>query len=128
MNVALARTQYRKAESTAAAEQDNPHRIIEVTLRELERSVQVLIAARAAGRSYPDDHLNRGLTAVYILQSSLDFEAGAEIATSLFQVYEFVRIQVLKAFRREPDAQLDDALLAVTEILSAWREIRDQVG
>lgn len=128
MNTALARTQYRKAENTAIDQVVSPHQVIEVTLRELERALGVLVSAQGAGRPYPDAQLNRALTAVYILQSSLDFEAGAGIATSLFQVYEFVRIQVLHAFGRDPEAKLDDARFAIAEILDAWRSIAAQVG
>lgn len=127
MNTALARTQYRKAESTSIDQVVSPHQVIEVTLRELERALGVLVSARSAGRPYPDAQLNRAFTAVYILQSSLDFEAGAGIATSLFQVYEFVRIQVLHAFRRDDAANLDDARFAIAEILDAWRSIAAQV-
>lgn len=127
MNTALARTQYRKAESTSDVRHESPHRVIEVTLRELERALGVMLAAKDAGRPYPDLQLNRAFTAIYILESSLDFEAGPEIATSLFQVYEFVRVQVLHAFRRDDEAKLEDARFAIAEILDAWRAISDQV-
>lgn len=127
MNTALARNMYRRTETASSPAPDNPHRVIEITLNELERSVGVLAAAKASGLPYQPDHLNKAFTAIYILQSSLDFEAGGEIAVSLFQVYEFCRIQILHAFRRDEDPKLDEAKLAVSEILSAWQEIRTQV-
>lgn len=127
MSMAFARTSYRQAETYGAQEVDDPHQIISVTLRELERSLSVLKAAQESARKYPEDHLNRAFTAIYILQTSLDFEKGGDIATSLFQVYEFCRLQVVKAFRREENAQIPEALEAISGILSAWQEIGDQV-
>lgn len=123
MTVALARSKYRQAESSGAAQVESPHQVISVTLRELEKSLRVLHAAATAQKSYPEAHLNRAFTAIYILQSSLDFENGGEVANSLFQVYEFARLQVVKAFRREEDANLADASEAISGIYSAWQEI-----
>lgn len=94
---------------------------------ELDRSLAVLVAAQDQERALPDDHMNRCFTALYILQSSLDFEKGGDLAGSLFQIYEYARLQVLKAFRKELDADLEQAKLAIDGIRSAWAEIEDQV-
>ena len=91
------------------------------------RSLDVLCSAQEQGVPFPDTHLNRCFTAIYILQSSLDYETGGELATSLFQVYEYSRLQVLKAFRREPDPELSQARTAIQGILSAWEEIGPRV-
>jgi len=87
----------------------------------------VLIAAKSADRDMPSDHFNRCFTAIYILQSSLDFEKGGELAGSLFQVYEYARLQVLSAFKRDETADLDQARIAIEGIKSAWTEIGPQV-
>jgi flagellar protein FliS len=120
MSFVDARAQYRRAEAGAPVVLDNPHQIIQVTLRELEKSLTVLSHAMAQGQTLPDSHLNRAFTAIYILQSSLDFEQGGEIATNLFQVYEYCRLKVVSAFRREPDATLTEAATYIREILQAW--------
>lgn len=123
MTFADARARYRRAETAEFQVVDDPHQIVLVTLRELERSLKALAAAAAVGSSYPDQHLNRAFTAIYILQSSLDFENGGEIAGNLFQVYEYCRLQVSAAFRREAGPQLDDAATHIGGILSAWEQI-----
>ena len=127
MSVSIARSQYRKTESAAAPEVESPHKVILVTLTELDRSLAVLVAAQDQECALPDDHMNRCFTALYILQSSLDFEKGGDLAGSLFQIYEYARLQVLKAFRKELDADLEQAKLAIDGIRSAWAEIEDQV-
>ncbi|MEE3361871.1 MAG: flagellar protein FliS [Pseudomonadota bacterium] len=128
MNIALARSRYKQAAAIGEPEIHDPHEVIHVTLRELERSLGVMEQLQKAERATSGDHANRSLTAIYILQSSLDFEKGGDLATNLFQVYEYVRFHVLKAWRNEGDAELGQARLAIGEILSAWQTIGDQVG
>jgi flagellar protein FliS len=127
MNVALARSKYRQTEKAASPEVESPYQVILVTLTELEKSFSVLIEARKQERTISDEHINRCFTAIYILQSSLDFEKGGELATTLYQLYEYCRQQVLAVFRREQDAKLDEAREAIAGILSAWSEIGPQV-
>lgn len=123
MSFVDARAQYRRAEAGVPLVLDHPHQIIQVTLRELEKSLTVLAHAVAQGQPLPDSHMNRAFTALYILQSSLDFEQGGEIATNLFQVYEYCRLKVVAAFRREPDASLTEAAAYIHEIVQAWDSI-----
>lgn len=127
MSMAYARSSYRQVDAHPARDIEDPYKVIQVTLAELERSLRVMAEAQKAGNGYPETHMNRAFTAIYILQTSLDFEKGADLATSLFQVYEFCRIQVLKAFRREVDSKLAEALEAIAGIHSAWSEIEPQV-
>jgi flagellar protein FliS len=123
MQFAHARAAYRQTEKAVPLTAADPYQIIMETLRELARALQVLAQAQDQAQPMPPDPLNRGLTAVYILQSSLDFEKGGEIAQDLFQLYEFVRYHLLAAFRGEKNARLHDAAAAMVEILSAWQDI-----
>ena len=122
MTIALARSRYRQAEAVGQPRIEDPHAVIAVTLAELVRALDVLAAAMAANRPLPSEPSTRALTAIYILQSSLDFEKGGDIATSLFELYEYARLQVLKAGRGEGQ-DLEAARTAIAEILSAWRAI-----
>ncbi|OYU19793.1 MAG: flagellar biosynthesis protein FliS [Rhodobacteraceae bacterium PARR1] len=116
-----ARAQYRRADSGEMAVTDDPHGIILVTLRELERSLRALAAANPG--PFPASHVNRAFTAIYILQSSLDFDQGGEIAVNLFRVYEYCRLRVAEAFRREPSPRLVDAADHIAGLLTAWQQI-----
>lgn len=116
-----ARSQYRRADAGETLVAESPHAIILVTLRELERSLRAL-AASTDGH-YPSSHINRAFTAIYILQSSLDFDKGGEIAVNLFRVYEYCRLRVAEAFRREPSPRLAEAAEHVSGLLVAWEQI-----
>ena len=127
MSFAHARAAYRQTEKAVSPVAAQPYDIVFQTLRELSRALRVLAEAHAQGQPLPADHLNRALTALYILQSSLDFEQGGEIAQDLFELYEFARFHVLRAFRRDAEPRLREAADAMSEILSAWEEIGQQV-
>lgn len=126
MSFAVARSRYRQADTIFQENAATPYDVVFVTLRELSRALGVLAAANEQARPLPAEHVNRALTAIYILQSSLDFELGGEIAQDLFQLYEFARFHVLKAWRSEPDPRLAEAADAMAEILAAWKEIGGQ--
>jgi flagellar protein FliS len=64
-------------------------------------------------------------TAIYILQSSLDFTRGGEIAENLFRVYEYCRQQMLKAFSRKTDHNLGTCVVLLDEIIRSWEDIRE---
>lgn len=128
MTTAFALSRYRQAEAVGQPTAADPHEVILVTLRELDRALAVLAAAADAGRKPPAEPTNKAFTALYILQSSLDFEKGGEIATLLFQLYEFTRLQVLSVFRGDGPAEIEAARAAIAEILGAWRSIRPETG
>lgn len=117
-----ARARYRSAAAAEMPDLDDPHEIILATLTELERALGVLRSAAEQGREGPDVSLQRALTAVYILQSSLDFDKGGEIAVNLFRVYEFVREQVMRSFRREAPAEVATGLRQSATHLAGIRE------
>lgn len=123
MSFLNARTQYRRTEAGALPDLADPHQIVLVTLRELHKSLATLMAAQTEGQRYPGAHVTKGLTAIYVLQSSLDFEKGGEIADNLYRVYEFVRLQLVAAFQRDKDARLAAAHDYIGDILSAWQSM-----
>lgn len=118
-----ARTQYRRTQDHALPDTMDPHQIIHVTLSELHRALSVLALAQREGHPLATERLNKALTAIYILQSSLDFDQGGEIATNLFRVYEYTRLQLVAAFQRTPGAALDTAEAHIGSILEAWRSM-----
>ncbi|MEO1703820.1 MAG: flagellar export chaperone FliS [Pseudomonadota bacterium] len=124
----LAQGAYRYTARPAAVETTNPHQIVATTLKELVRALSVLRAAQEQGLEFSPEVLNRALTAIFILQSSLDFDKGGIIANELFQLYEFTRHHLVKAWKGEGDARLEEAVFAMSEILEAWEAIGAEVG
>lgn len=124
MNLQLARQSYRRVAQADVVAPDDPHAVIGVALAELHRSLDVLATAVEGGLPLPAAPTTRVLSAIYLLQSSLDFDNGGEIAPALFRVYEFCRVKVLEAFRRDPAAEggagLRTAAGFVASLQTAW--------
>lgn len=122
----LAQGAYRRSARPVATTDATPHEIVATTLRQLLRSLNALSAAQSQGLPFPSDVLNRAITAIFVLQSSLDFDRGGDIAPQLFQLYEFCRHHVLKAWKNEDSARLAEAAFTISEILEAWEGIAEE--
>jgi flagellar protein FliS len=114
---------YKRQQNAPDFDVDNNHHLIKATFDYLTRSLSVLAEKPDSGSEIFRDHSARALTSIYVLQSSLDFEKGGAIATNLFQLYEYCRIQVLKEMRRDDTANIVQARDAMKEILDAWQKI-----
>lgn len=125
MNLHHARASYRRTALPDEAVPADPHAIIGLALSELGTALRTLSAAAASGTPLPAGPMTRTLAAIFLLQSSLDFENGGEIAPALFRVYEFCRVEALAAFRRERPSEdcargLAQAAGFVAQIAEAW--------
>ena len=110
--------------SVANPQIDDAHGAVSVCLETLLHNLKVL-ADKPPHRS---EHFNRVsskcLTAIYILQTSLDFEKGAVIADNLFKLYEYVKYQVIANSKRGEEADIAQAIGVVSEIHDSWSAIK----
>lgn len=115
---------YKRQQKTPSFDTDNSHQLIKATLEYLVRSLSLLVEKPNETSEMFKTHSARALTSIYILQSSLDFERGGDVANSLFQLYEYSRQQVLKVMRQDNSGDLEQARHAISEILDAWHQIK----
>ena len=71
-------------------------------------------------------NVSKSLSIIYGLQTCLDFDKAPEIAINLFQLYEFVRQQVIKGFTKKDANVVLHASEIVGEILSGWKDMSTQ--
>lgn len=116
-HAAYMRTQQREEHDLGDA-----HNLVSITLTEFLRSLSVLNSEVDLSHEVRNRHLARSFTALYILQDSLDFDKGGDIALNLFRIYEFTRQQLLAYGRREK-VDLSVPHRAMSEILDAWNAI-----
>ena len=115
---------YANSEREAAVESDNPHALIAVMYDELLRSMNSFYAnleKNSANLELRGKSMSRSLTIIYALQSSLNFEAGGEIAENLFRLYEYARQQLLASAKSEESEGIKGAIDSLAEIRDAWR-------
>ena len=105
----------------------NPHKIIEEVLKDLKKNMETLAYSldnEPVISSIKSNSFSKSLTAIYILQSSLDFEAGEEIATNLFNIYEFCKNGIIKGFTKRKSKLVYDAIPPIEEILDGRQQIK----
>ena len=117
----------------------SPYEVVEMVLKELNRTMHLLILevdkkkAVLISKRNKDmtdvqksitKYVSRSLTSIYSLQTSLDFDRGGNIATNLFHLYEFCRLQIIDAFTKNKNDGLKKAFDALNEIISAWGTIK----
>ncbi|MEZ7812699.1 MAG: flagellar protein FliS [Paracoccaceae bacterium] len=124
MNFAVARDQYKKADLAGFNEIENPHQLISITIRELVHSLKFLVVSGTEATELRSRNLTRCFTAIYILQTSLDFEKGGKIAENLYIVYEFCRRHLTLTFNRDISADLSQCIMMLEDILDAWNKIK----
>ena len=105
--------------------------VVAAILNELERSMIIVADSIERTKEWkPDDkdlqiknkHFTKSLTAIYSLQTSLNFDEGEKIATQLFQLYEYCRKQLIKGFTKKVVDGIRMAAAAIKDILSAWQK------
>ena len=105
MNYNASMQQYLDNEVASKTSNLNPHKIIEEVLKDLKKNMETLAYAldhEPVISSLKSNSFSKSLTAIYILQSSLNFEHGKEIAENLYNIYEFCKEGIMKGFSFQP--------------------------
>ena len=113
----------------------SPYEVISVILNQLHKNIHLMILEIDKKKAFKisrrfenlketqkaiSKYFVKCLTTIYSLQTSLDFENGGKIATNLFQLYEFCRLQVIDAFRNNKNDGLKKCYDALSQIVLAW--------
>ena len=127
MNYNASMRQYLNDDINAKTTSLDPHKIIEEVLKDLKKNMETLaysIDHEPVISSIKSNSFSKSLTAIYILQSSLNFDAGAEIAENLYRIYEFTKDGIMKGFTKRDSKLIYDAIPPIDEILDGWRQIK----
>ena len=127
MNFNASMKQYINDDIAAKTTSLSPHKIIEEVLKALKKNMETLaysIDHEPVISSIKSNSFSKSLTAIYILQSSLNFEEGEEIAENLYNIYEFCKDGIMKGFSKKDSKLVYDAIPPIDEILSGWQQIK----
>ena len=119
----------------------SPYEVINVILNQLHKNIHLMILEIDKKKAFKisrrfenlketqkaiSKYFVKCLTTIYSLQTSLDFEKGGKIATNLFQLYEFCRVQVIYSFSSNNNNGLKKSYDALTQIIKAWETMEVQ--
>ena len=127
MNYNASMKQYLDDDVTGKTSNLNSHKIIEEVLKDLKKNMETLaysIDHEPVVSSIKSNSFSKSLTAIYILQSSLNFDEGEEIATNLYNIYEFCKNGIMKGFMKKDSKIIYDAIPPIEEILDGWKQIK----
>ena len=127
MNYNASMRQYLNDDINAKTTSLDPHKIIEEVLKDLKKNMETLaysIDNEPVISSIKSNSFSKSLTAIYILQSSLNFDEGREIAENLYRIYEFAKDGIMKGFTNRNSKIIYDAIPPIEEILDGWKKIK----
>ena len=127
MNYNASMKQYLNDDIASKTSSLNPHKIIEEVLKDLKKNMENLAYSldnEPVISSIKSQSFSKSLTAIYILQSSLNFDKGNEIAENLYKIYEFCKDSVMKGFTKRDSKLIYDAIPPIDEILEGWKQIK----
>ena len=126
MNYNVSMKSYIETDIQAKTLDTNPHSIIKEVLTELKKNMETLaysIDNEPIISSIKSNAFSKSLTAIYILQSSLDFEKGGDIAQNLFDLYDYCKRGIMKGFTTRNSKLIYDSIPPIEEILDGWKQI-----
>ena len=118
-NFNKAKNFYKNSEKSAIQSQD-PISIVKTMVGELRRSMDKVILSTGidSQRQVRTKYFSRSLVIIYTLQTTLDFENGEDLATKLFQIYEYCRQQLIKCFQEQVIDGAKKAINALDDIFN----------
>ena len=126
MKKITAAQEYKNTDQISIVKPDDANSVLLKCFDELINSVKSFhdnIVPSARNYRKKSSSFSRALTILYTLQSSVDFEKDLNVAKSLFQVYEYTRINLIEEFKSCKVNKSINALTALTEIRDSWKSI-----
>ena len=131
---------YKKAQQSAN-NISSPHEIIRSLMKELMNSMKKIVIdiqdereglsnfsvlnkeTKKSQALKKSKNLSKSLSIIYGLQTCLDFDKALDIATNLFQLYEYCRQQIINGFSKRIEDGILKAINIIKEIMEGWEEI-----
>ena len=122
--------QYQKSEGSYNTVKTG-NQVIFGILKELERSMNIVAKSIEKTKQWKpkekdldlkNKHFTKSLTAIYALQTSLNFDSNNSIAINLFQIYEYCRQQLIKGYSKKVVDDIMKAASAIKNILTSFEQ------
>jgi len=113
--------QYASVGTQTGVTEASPHRLIQMLL---DGALDKIARARGAmqRKEYAEkgNHITSASSIIIGLRSSLDLEAGGELAANLDSLYEYIFRRLMEAHAQNDEAALDEVSSLLREIKSGW--------
>ena len=113
--------QYASVGTQTGVSEASPHRLIQMLL---DGALDKIAKARGAMQrnefAEKGNHITSATSIVLGLRSSLDLEAGGELAANLDSLYEYMFRRLMEAHAQNDESALDEVSSLLREIKSGW--------
>jgi flagellar protein FliS len=118
--------EYKAVEVDASVLAANPHELIvklmSGAINSIQRAKQYMLKQDIPSKS---QHIKAAMSIIADgLRSSLNMEAGGEIAANLDALYEYMLQRLMTAHARNDPAALDEVLALLNEVKAGWDGIK----
>ena len=116
--------QYSQMDSCTGVTEASPHRLVQMLLDGVLGKIAVVKGLMLRNDiSKKGEVIGQAISIIGGLRSSLDMEAGGEIAVNLDNLYEYMERQLIKANLENDTTLLDEVVILLREIKAAWDSI-----
>ncbi|PWV63289.1 flagellar export chaperone FliS [Plasticicumulans acidivorans] len=113
--------QYARVNTVSSVEDASPHRLIQLLLDGALERIAVARRALESGQvAARGTAIGKTVDIVSALRSSLNFEAGGEVAANLEALYDYVERRLLQANLEASEAMLDECARLLHEVKEGW--------
>ncbi|WP_317931661.1 flagellar export chaperone FliS [Halioxenophilus sp. WMMB6] len=126
MNHNHALSAYNQVNVHTSVEDASPHKLIELLLQGFNaRVAEAKVAMLNNKIELKGQKISKALDILSGLRAALDFEAGADIATNLEELYEYMSHQLVVANAQNDIDKCDEVIKLMSVIQSGWNQIRE---
>jgi flagellar protein FliS len=124
MNASLAMSQYKEVHVQSSIMDASPHRLIQMLM---EGALEKIALAKGnilrKEIAQKGENIGKAITIVGGLQSSLNTDAGGDLAESLNDLYDYMSRRLVVANIQSDEAILDEVAGLMIEIKAGWDAI-----
>lgn len=122
-------SQYRNVGERASVEQASPHRVVQMLMEGALNRIAAGVGYMNRGDvARKGESVGRAISIIEGLRSSLDMEAGGEVAANLDRLYEYMTHRLLEANRDNDPGPLTEVHGLLSEIKQGWDGIPGSLG
>lgn len=119
---------YQEANVNNAAMENDPHLVITLLMQgALDRIAQAKGLIQRNEIAQKGLMISKAIGIIEGLQSSLDIERGGELAENLYRLYDYFCESLIEANKNNKLEKLDEVHLLLSDILSSWLQIPEDV-
>ena len=117
-------SQYSQVDNYTGVTEASPHRLVQMLLDGVLGKIAAVKGLMLRNDiSKKGEVIGQAISIIGGLRSSLDMEAGGEIAVNLDNLYEYMERQLIKANLENNTVLLDEVVVLLREIKVAWDSI-----